>query len=101
MERILYLNDRFCAVAEDGRLVEYIPVRPEDQDRADPDWAGGPDHARAGAAFVDIGRKEGRVSSLKENSQTFQGGPLRSGDRCWFRSGGRKPGQRAPFCPGI
>ena len=26
VERILYLRDDFCAVAEDGRLVEYIPA---------------------------------------------------------------------------
>lgn len=81
MERMLYISTDFCAVVEDGRLAEYIP--------------GGGDAAAGtilwgrverlmpslGCAFVDIGRKRAGFLPLKENSATFTGGPLVSGDR--------------------
>ena len=31
MRREIYLNEEFAAVAEDGRLAEYIPVNPEER----------------------------------------------------------------------
>ncbi len=79
MERVLYLNDRFCAVSEDGRLVEYIPASEETQ-------CGGILRGRVErlmaslqCAFVDIGRKRSGFLPLTENSKTFQDTPLRSG----------------------
>lgn len=81
MERRLYLNESCCAVAEDDRLVEYIPLEKTDQtgrivlgrvERMMP---------ALDAAFVDIGRKKAAFLPMKENSQTFLGGSLRSGDR--------------------
>ena len=81
MERILYAGPRFCAVSEDGRLVEYIPAGSENAagkivygkvDRMMPGL---------GAAFVDIGRKKEGFLPLKENSESFTDPPFRSGDR--------------------
>ena len=80
MERILYLNETFCAVEENGRLVEYIPISAEDQtgeilsgkvERIMPGL---------GAAFVDIGRKRAGFLPLKENSGSFDEPDFRSGD---------------------
>ena len=58
MERILYLNDTFCAVAEDGRLVEYIASDPKEQ--SGDILLGKVDRMMPGmnCAFVDIGRKK-------------------------------------------
>ena len=81
MERTVYLNSRFCAVAEDGRLTEYIPVTPED--RTGRILWGKVDRIMPGldAAFVKIGGTRDGFLPLKENSGTFQGLSLRSGDR--------------------
>ena len=81
MERTLYLNERFCAVAEDGRLVEYIPLEGEDQTGRI--LMGRIERIMPGleAAFVDIGRKKAGFLPLRENSATFIGEKLRSGDR--------------------
>ncbi|MBQ9211996.1 MAG: ribonuclease E/G [Clostridia bacterium] len=79
--REIYLHSAFCAVAEDGRLVEYIPLRAEDQtgqilwgkvNRMMPALE---------AAFVDIGRKRDGFLPLRENSRSFTEGPLRSGEK--------------------
>ena len=81
MERILYLRDDFCAVAEDGRLVEYIPAGSDGE--AGRILEGRVDRIMSGldAAFVRIGRLRDGFLPLKENSRTFTGGKLRSGDR--------------------
>ena len=81
MERELYLTESFCAVREDRRLVEYIPIRPED--RTGQILMGKVNRMMPGleAAFVDIGRKKDGFLPLKENSRSFTGGALRSGER--------------------
>ena len=81
MERILYVNEDFCAVAEDGRLTEYIPAGREDG--AGRILTGRVERMMPGldAAFVDIGRKRAGFLPLKENSRTFQDPGIRSGDR--------------------
>ncbi|MBQ9251822.1 MAG: ribonuclease E/G [Clostridia bacterium] len=79
--REIYLHSEFCAVVEEGRLVEYIPLRAGDQtgqilwgkvNRMMPALE---------AAFVDIGRKRDGFLPLRENSRSFTEGPLRSGDK--------------------
>lgn len=80
MERILYLNEAWCAVEENGRLVEYIPVNPEEKTG---EILLGRVQRIMGSmqcAFVDIGRKKSGFLPLKENSETFQGKPVRSGE---------------------
>lgn len=81
LERVLYLTECFCAVAEDHRLTEYIPVRKED--RTGLILVGKVNRIMSGleAAFVDIGGARDGFLPLKENSQSFQGPPIHSGDR--------------------
>lgn len=97
MERILYVNQDFCAVAEDGRLTEYIPVRPED--RTGEILIGRVDRIMSGldAAFVDIGRTRDGFLPLRENSRSFTGGPLRSGDRVAVQIRKEENGQKGVF----
>ena len=80
MERILYLNETFCAVEENGRLVEYIPISAEDQ--TGEILSGKVERIMPGleAAFVDIGRKRAGFLPLKENSGSFAEPDFRSGD---------------------
>ncbi len=80
MERILYLNERFCAVSEDGRLVEYLPAAGEE--RCGEILLGRVERLMASlqCAFVDIGRRKSGFLPLTENSKSFQGPPIRSGE---------------------
>lgn len=70
----------FCAVKEDGVLVEYIPNDPSDQcgsillGRADRLMPG------MNCAFIDIGRTKSGFLPLDENSSSFNGGKIRSGE---------------------
>ena len=97
MERILYLNETFCAVAEDGRLTEYIPVTPGDGTGRI--LRGKVERMMPGleAAFVDIGRSRAGFLPLKENSRSFTGGPLRSGDRVWIQIRKEETGEKGAF----
>ena len=79
MERIIYKGEGFCAVAENGVLVEYLQTDTEQQcgdillgkvERMMPGL---------GCAFVDIGRKRSGFLPLRENSLTFSQPELRSG----------------------
>ncbi len=81
MERTLYLNSEFCAVAEDNRLVEYIPARPG-SDSSGRILRGKIQRMMPGlnAAFVDIGRSKDGFLPLKENSESFSEPVPRSGD---------------------
>ena len=80
MERILYLNDEFCAVSEEGRLVEYLKVRTGFA--AGQILRGRVERMMPGleAAFVDIGARKAGFLPLRENSETFTEPPVRSGD---------------------
>ena len=97
MERILYSNADFCAVAEGRRLVEYIPAASCDEagrilwgkvQRIMPALE---------AAFVDIGRKRAGFLPLKENSSSFQGSPLRSGDRVLVQIRKEETGEKGAY----
>lgn len=97
MERIIYLSDHFGAVAENGRLVEYIPFRKEDcagqilRGRVDRMMPG------LGAAFVDIGRNKDGFLPLKESSQTFTEPDFRSGDRILVQIRKEETGNKGAF----
>ena len=97
MERILYLNKDFSALSEDGRLVEYIPFRSEDetgrilQGRVDRMMPG------LEAAFVDIGRRRDGFLPQKENSPSFTDGPIRSGDRVLVQIRKEETGNKGAF----
>ena len=80
MKREIWLSKEFCAVAEDGRLVEYRPA-------TGPDGAGDILSGRVerimkgmNCAFTDIGRKRPGILPLQEQSGSFTGEKLRSGE---------------------
>ena len=80
MERMIYRGSGFCAVAEDGVLVEYL----ERDSSQCGDIIGGTVERMMpgiGGAFVSIGRSRAGFLPLCENSKSFAGGTLRSGMR--------------------
>ncbi len=97
MERNLYISDTFCAVTEDGRLVEYIPDNPEI--RAGEILRGRTERIMSSlqCAFVDIGRKRSGFLPLKENSKSFQGGEIRSGEEVWVQIHREETGEKGAF----
>ena len=97
MERIVYLNESFCAVAEDGRLAEYIPIR--SGDGTGRILFGRVDRIMPGldAAFVKIGRKRDGFLPLRENSQSFTGNRLRSGDRVLVQIRREETGEKGAY----
>ena len=49
------------------------------------------------AAFVDIGRKKAGFLPLRENSRSFTGGAVRSGDRVWVQIRKEENGEKGAF----
>ena len=81
MERKIFRFTEGIAVIENGRLVEYLDLRDESQsgdiilarvDRMMP---------AMDCAFTDIGRKKDGFLPLKENSSSFTGGTIHSGEK--------------------
>ena len=81
VRRVILSGPDFCAVTEDGVLVEYVQKGSESRTgnillgtvaRLMPG---------IGGAFVEIGRAKCGFLPLKENSISFSGSPLRSGDK--------------------
>ncbi len=81
MERKIFRFPDGCAATENGRLVEYIDLRDNSQSgdiilaKADRMMPG------MDCAFMDIGRKKDGFLPLKENSSSFSGESLRSGEK--------------------
>ncbi len=80
MKREIWLNSGFSAATEDGRLVEYLPKTESAQ--AGDILRGKVERMMPGlrCVFVDIGRKRAGFLPMEEDSESFTGGPLRSGD---------------------
>lgn len=80
MERVIVRGPGFCAVTEDGVLVEYLQ---RDASQGGDILGGTAERMMPGigGAFVSIGRKKAGFLPLRENSQSFAGEPLRSGTR--------------------
>ncbi len=80
MERTIYRGPGFCAVTEDGVLVEYLE---RDASQCGDILGGTAERMMPGigGAFVSIGRKKAGFLPLRENSHSFAGEPLRSGMR--------------------
>ncbi len=97
MKRTLYLNETFCAVSEDGRLTEYLPRKREAE--AGLILEGKINRMMPGleAAFVDIGRQRDGFLPLRENSSTFTGGALRSGERVLVQIRKEETGKKGAF----
>ncbi len=97
MERILYLSEDFSALTEEGRLVEYIPENPEI--RSGEILRGRVERIMASlrCAFVDIGRKKSGFLPLQENSKSFLGGEIRSGEEVWVQIHREETGEKGAF----
>ena len=80
MTRKIICGPGFCAVTEDNVLVEYFPDDADDQ--CGDILLGKTDRLMPGmnCAFVDIGRKKSGFLPLDENSDSFTGGKIRSGE---------------------
>ena len=79
MKRMIINGPGYCAVTEDGILVEYIKTDREDRNGCI--LLGRAERMMPGlqCAFVDIGRKKNAFLPLDENSGSFSGAPVRSG----------------------
>ena len=97
MERNIYLSETFCAVEENGRLVEFYPA--EKTDQTGQILKGKVERMVPGleAAFIQIGRKKAGFLPLKENSQTFQGGTIQSGDRIMVQIKKEENGEKGAY----
>ena len=97
MKRELYFNQGFCCVVEDGRLVEYILE--DESDQAGGLVIGRVDRMMASlrCAFVDIGRKRSGFLPLAEDSRTFQGQELHSGDMILAQIKKEEMGEKGAF----
>ena len=80
MKRIILHNPAFCAVTEGEKLAEYIPMDASDQ--SGDILLGKVDRLMPGinGAFVDVGRARNGFLPLTEDSGSFLGPRLRSGD---------------------
>ena len=94
--RILYRLPDAAAVAEDGKLTEYLPA---DRQEAGAVFLGKAERMMPGldCAFVDIGRKKAGFLPLKENSRTFTGGDFRSGDLIPVQIRKEETGEKGAF----
>ena len=80
MRRQIIKSQEGIAVTEDGLLVEYIPTETSDMNGCI--LLGKVERMMPGlqCAFADIGRKKNGFLPLEENSRSFRGGKVRSGD---------------------
>ena len=81
MKRTIWSGNGYCAVTEDGILVEYIQKENGDQNGSI--LLGKVDRMMPGmkSAFVDIGRSRDGFLPLYEQSNSFTGREIRSGDK--------------------
>ena len=80
MNRVIIKGPDFCAVTEDGNLVEYIPE--EKNEKCGAILLGKTERLMPGmnCAFVNIGRKKNGFLPLDESSMSFSGEKVRSGE---------------------
>ena len=97
MTRTILTGDGFCAVTEDGKLVEYIPAGSADQ--CGDILLGRIDRMMPGmnCAFVDVGRKKDGFLPLTEDSGSFTGVALRSGDLTTVQIKKEEKGEKGVF----
>ena len=97
MLRKIIRGPGFCAVTEDGILVEYIPNDPSDQ--CGDILVGKTDRLMPGmnCAFVDIGRKKCGFLPLDEQSDSFTGKKIRSGESITVQIKKEETGTKGAF----
>jgi len=97
MKRTIVNGNGYCAVMEDGILVEYIPF----------DFAGQNGCILTGrigrlmpgmkCAFVDIGRKKSGFLPLEENGGSFRAEPVRSGEMTILQIKKEETGEKGAY----
>ena len=97
MVRKIICGPGFSAVTEDGVLVEYIPEDLTDQ--CGDILLGRTDRVMPGmnCVFVDIGRKKSGFLPMDENSESFTGGKIHSGDRILLQIKKEETGNKGAF----
>ncbi len=97
MRRQIIQSQEGIAVTEDGLLVEYIPA--ETYDRNGCILLGKVERMMPGlqCAFADIGRKKNGFLPLEENSKSFCGGKVRSGDTLILQIKKEEAGEKGAF----
>ena len=97
MVRKIICGPGFSAVTEDGVLVEYIPDDLTDQ--CGDILLGRTDRVMPGmnCMFVDIGRKKSGFLPMDENSESFTGGKIHSGDRILLQIKKEETGSKGAF----
>ncbi len=97
MNRVFWEGPSFCAVTEDGQLVEYLETDAGDQ--AGDLILGRVDRLMPGldCAFLKIGRKRDGFLPLREDSRSFTGGRIRSGDAVLVQIKKEETGQKGCY----
>ncbi len=97
MRRMIINGPGYLAVTEDGMLVEYIPRNQQDENGCI--LLGKADRMMPGlqCAFVDIGRKKNAFLPLKENSSSFCGGEIRSGEMLILQIKKEETGEKGAY----
>jgi ribonuclease G len=97
MKRTILKGPDFCAVVENGRLVEYIRQDPKEQ--SGDILLGKIDRMMPGmnCAFVDIGRRKNGFLPLDENGKTFQEGKPKSGETMILQIRKEETGEKGAF----
>ena len=97
MKRVIVKGPDFCAVTEDGILVEYIPVCTGAQSGVI--LLGRVNRLMPGmkCAFVDIGKNRSGFLPLDEESKSFTGGKVRSGEKMILQIKKEETGEKGAY----
>lgn len=96
-DRKIIRGPGFCAVTENGILMEFLPD--ESGDQSGTVLLGRVDRVMPGmrCAFVDIGRKKSGFLPLDEESRSFTGGAVRSGETLILQVRKEENGEKGAF----
>ena len=97
MKRTIIAGAGWCAVIEDGRLMEYIPSGTESVSGSILTGRVGRLMPGMNCAFIEIGRKKNGFLPLDEESNSFTGGPVRSGETLLLQIKKEETGEKGAF----
>ena len=97
MKRTIIAGSGWCAVTEDGRLMEYIPSGTESVSGMILTGRVGRLMPGMNCAFIEIGRKKNGFLPLDEESNSFTGGPVRSGETLLLQVRKEETGEKGAF----
>ncbi len=97
MKRTIIAGAGWCAVIEDGRLMEYIPSGTESVSGSILTGRVGRLMHGMNCAFIEIGRKKNGFLPLDEESNSFTDGPVRSGETLLLQIKKEETGEKGAF----